>query len=125
MKLIESIDVLETKYDQKSLTLILKNGDVIEFEAYGDCCSNSYLEDCDNIEALQDATLLGIEEVSGDEKWPDEYECHRWTFYKFRTSKGMATFSLRNESNGYYNGHLQPLFEDIYEKYFREDWFIT
>lgn len=81
------------------------------FKAYGDCCSNSYIESLDNPEIFKDAIFLSVESVEGETKdvSNDDYggDVHKWTFYKFKTSKGMCTLSFRNESNGYYNGRLE------------------
>lgn len=77
------------------------------FRAYGDCCSSSYIESLDNPEIFKNAVFESVESVNGESKDMNEYEVHKWTFYKFKTNKGMCTLSFRNESNGYYDGHLE------------------
>jgi hypothetical protein len=94
------------------LYVVLADGTDLVYEAYGDCCSSSYIEDIDDQDVLQDCTVLDIEVVEGRESIDtdeDGYEgtTHKWTFYKFTTNKGRATLSFRNDSNGYYNGYLQ------------------
>lgn len=80
----------------------------VRYNAVGDCCSESFIEDLDNIEALQDATMMEVEVVDGPSKdMADGYGESKWTFYKFKTNKGMCTLSFRNDSNGYYNGWLE------------------
>ncbi len=104
--------VLKTIYNEESITFTLDDGDVLRFEAYGDCCSRSYIESIDDPEVLQDTTFLEVEAVSGEslehrdaEGYTDEVS--KWTFYKFKTTKGYATLSFRNDSNGYYDGYLE------------------
>ena len=58
------------------------------YQAYGDCCSHSYIESIDDLEVLQDCTMLSMESVSGDTIDITDYEVHKWTFYKFKTTKG-------------------------------------
>lgn len=95
-----------------ALVITKENDEVIMFYAFGDCCSSSFIEDIDNLEVLQDCTLLDIQRESGEYRNntpDDEYSCDfsAWTFYKFKTNKGNSTLSFRNDSNGYYNGDLQ------------------
>ena len=107
---IESLKDLELKsvfLTERKLTIELKNGKKIIYDAFGDCCSASYIESMDNQAALENSTLLSVESVSGDEKTTGEYEVSKWTFYKFKTTKGMCTLSFRNDSNGYYDGYLE------------------
>lgn len=98
-------------FNDKNLLFGLKDGSIIEFLAVGDCCSNSYIESLDNPEIFRDATLVSVESVEGETEsivedgW--QIEVYQWTFYKFKTTKGMCTLSFRNESNGYYDGYLE------------------
>jgi hypothetical protein len=84
-------------------------GDSVYYEAIGDCCSISYIESLDNPEIFKDAVLLSVDVEDGGHKdiKKNEVEVHEWTFYKFKTTKGMCTLSFRNESNGYYSGWLR------------------
>ena len=91
-------------------------GEAIAFKAEGMCCSSSYIESLDNPEIFKDATFLSVESVEGETKEvksEDEdnwgQDVHKWTFYKFKTDKGMCTLSFRNESNGYYDGYLKRI----------------
>jgi hypothetical protein len=92
-------------WDEQNIIFNTQNGPV-EYEAYGDCCSSSFIESLDNEEIFKDSVLESVEAVSGDQKDIDDYYVHKWTFYKFKTDKGMCTLSFRNESNGYYDGSL-------------------
>lgn len=84
-----------------------------KYNAVGDCCSSSFIESLDNIEAFENAILLGCEVAAGETKEVEEdYLVSKWTFYKFRTNKGFCTLSFRNDSNGYYNGNLEYVGEE-------------
>lgn len=73
-------------------------------KAYGDCCSRSWYEHCDNASALQNATLLEFEEVHLGGSDHEDYTYLRTDIFKFKTDKGHCTIEFRNESNGYYSG---------------------
>lgn len=111
-------EIVSIQYTESNLEFKLKDASIIKFYAEGDCCSQSFIEDLDNPEIFQDAVFLSVESVEGDRKDidPDKdgysHEVHKWTFYKFKTNKGMCTLSFRNESNGYYNGHLERIEND-------------
>lgn len=98
--------ILGVEWSEGILRLNLE-GDAACFEAYGDCCSSSYIESLDNPEVFKDAIFDTAESVSGGQKDVSDWAVHKWTFYKFKTSKGMCTLSFRNESNGYYDGWLE------------------
>lgn len=102
---LKDLELKSVSFTESDLTIELTNGKVLKYYAEGDCCSSSYIESIDNFEALQNTLLISTESVSGEQKDFD-YETHKWTFYKFKTTKGDATLSFRNESNGYYNGYL-------------------
>jgi hypothetical protein len=99
--------ILSVEHSDETLRFNLK-GDAVCFEAVGDCCSSSFIESLDNPEAFKDAVFDSVKSVSGESKDID-YEVHKWTFYKFKTSKGLCTLSFRNESNGYYDGYLRKI----------------
>lgn len=112
-KKIISIDLDYTtryKYDKQNHTdgirFNLENG-FVQYRAFGDCCSTSYIESLDNPSIFDNATFLSVEVIEGIQENIDYTDVHKWKFYKFKTSKGMCTLSFRNESNGYYNGELR------------------
>jgi hypothetical protein len=88
------------------ITIILQDGKTVSIHAHGDCCSRSFIESIDDESVFNDATITQIEIVSGETKEHEYWNVHKWTFYKITTTKGMATISMRNESNGYYDGYL-------------------
>lgn len=100
--------ILSVECSEKTLRFNLK-GDAVCFEAKGDCCSESYIESLDNPEIFKDAVFQSVESVSGEQEEVSDIGVHKWTFYKFKTDKGMCTLSFRNESNGYYDGWLERL----------------
>ncbi len=102
---LKDLELKSVTFTEEDLLINLTNGKTIKYTAVGDCCSSSYIESLDNPEALQNTLLISTEEVQGEQKEMD-YETHKWTFYKFKTTKGDCTLSFRNESNGYYNGYL-------------------
>ncbi len=104
--ILKDKQILSVEYSEDNLRFNLKE-DAIVFEAVGDCCSSSYIESLDNPEIFNNAKFISVESVVGETKENGEYEIFKWTFYKFKTDKGMCTLSFRNESNGYYDGHLE------------------
>jgi hypothetical protein len=92
-------------FDERLLRFNLKDK-VVSFSAEGDCCSNSFIESIDDESIFNDAVLESVEVESGEAKEIDTFDVHKCTFYKFKTDKGYATLSFRNESNGYYDGYL-------------------
>lgn len=102
--------ILNVEYGDDQITFIVDNPEGIKrvkFKAYGDCCSSSYIESLDDPEVFSKAILTEVQVEEGDNTEVREYEYHSWTFYKFTTTKGRCTLSFRNESNGYYSGHLE------------------
>jgi hypothetical protein len=99
-------EILSVSYTEEHLNFILKDK-TVSYKAVGDCCSSSYIESLDNPEVFNKAIFQDVETVEGKEEERKDCEVLKWTFYKFKTSKGACTLSFRNESNGYYNGWLE------------------
>lgn len=103
-------EITSVEWDESSIKFKLNdafnNEIIISYGAYGDCCSASYIEDLDNPEIFNDAVFDSVDVEFGETKEIEEYNVQKWTFYKFKTNKGMCTLSFRNDSNGYYNGWL-------------------
>lgn len=94
-------------FNPTQITFNFENGRAV-YIAEGGCCSSSYIEDLDNPSIFENAILISVEDVSGGSKdFDNGMGVHKWTFFKFKTDKGMCTLSFRNESNGYYDGWLQ------------------
>lgn len=80
----------------------------LTFSAEGDCCSTSWFESLDDDAAGGEVTA--VEESTGPE--PDEaaqvgHECLQCYFGVLKTTKGRATWEMRNSSNGYYGGYYR------------------
>lgn len=73
---------------------------------YGDCCSSCFIEDVDNIDALQDAKVTGVEELEINSRRNAEFEVTDTWGYRLHTDKGICTIGMRLEHNGYYGGRL-------------------
>lgn len=97
--------ILSVEWTESTMRFNLKH-DAVLFHAVGDCCSQSFIESLDDQEVFNNSIFESVESIQGEQKDVDG-EVHAWTFYKFKTSKGMCTLSFRNESNGYYDGHLE------------------
>jgi hypothetical protein len=86
---------------------------VVGYEAYGDCCSESWFADITGVSAMFGGTVQTVEEVSmegynvEDGRTRQEYDLAYG--YKLTTEKGYADIVFRNSSNGYYGGSIDPL----------------
>lgn len=86
------------------------DGSYTAYQAYGDCCSETWFADIVGVEALLRANVLEIREVDlqsydcKDDRTRQEYD----EFYgvKIKTSKGYSDIIYRNSSNGYYGGSI-------------------
>jgi hypothetical protein len=73
--------------------------------AVGGCCSRSWFESINNIEALLWETIIGLEYKGPVKGIPtDEGDIIRVHGYTLKTEKGHCDIEFRNESNGYYDG---------------------
>lgn len=80
------------------------------YEAWGDCCSETWFADITGVQALIDSVVLEAEdmEVDGpeeDERTRQDYDRHYGV--KLKTSKGYVDIVYRNSSNGYYGGYIE------------------
>jgi len=108
--------IVKTKWSDSAILFYLEDGSRVGFKPVGECCNEVYIEDIDDESVLQDCTILEIEEAEGC----DEVGDTQWVFYKFKTSKGYATLSLRNEpgSSGYmYAGYLDKMDKNLINYY--------
>lgn len=105
-KKIQAMAVNET---QSILSFETDKG-LVNFEVYGDCCSESWFADITGVAALLGGTVANVEEVSMDgynvEDGRTRQEYDSAYGYKIRTDKGDADVVFRNSSNGYYGGKL-------------------
>lgn len=108
--ILKDKQIFSVEYTEEKLIFNIEHGAIV-FLAVGECCSSSYIESLDNPEIFNNAKFISAESVEGETKENDEGDYLNWTFYKFKTDKGMCTLSFRNESNGYYDGHLELVAE--------------
>jgi hypothetical protein len=94
----------------------------IRFVTKGDCCSSTWIEHIDNLDALIAHRIVATEEIDmGPSKWfktdwntGEETEttngfssdCVRFYGQSFTTDLGIFKVEYRNRSNGYYGGSL-------------------
>ncbi len=97
--------------DRETLMFILDPQEKIEFQAVGDCCSDSWIEHYDHIK--EPATIIEFVEIdipASFESKPSEHnkgeDVMEYYFYELKTDKGSFMIEMRNSSNGYYGGSL-------------------
>lgn len=100
--------------DKKAVRFDCSDGEQFKARTDGDCCSETWIEDIDNPDAL-----LGTVREADDINMPNgskRTEDGEIQFYGFhvRTENGDCTIDYRNESNGYYGGNLSWDEEDFY-----------
>lgn len=87
-------EILEFDTDQGTLI----------YEAYGDCCSSSWIEHLNNL-SEPNATVISVEEKDISDKNSEDGE-EKFYFYTIKTDKGDIDIEMRNSSNGYYGGSI-------------------
>lgn len=94
--------------------LVFEFGDErIVYNAYGDCCSETWFADITGVKALLGETVHYVEEVECDEMfYPKDdgrgrQECEQYYGMKLTTNKGCIDIIYRNSSNGYYGGSCE------------------
>jgi hypothetical protein len=82
------------------------------FYADGDCCSESWFNHLEGLDALIGGTVRAVEEIDmGDLLEADAGHSGRQSLdslygFKIQTDKGTAQIEMRNASNGYYGGSV-------------------
>lgn len=99
----KTITKLEVNDDQTWLRFTITDG-VFEYEAWGECCSESWFQDIAGVEALLNATVVDVEEVPSYETDGTRQNYDLVYGIRFKTTRGYADIVYRNSSNGYYNG---------------------
>lgn len=101
-KTIESFD-----WTEDAIVIRFTDGNEITGEAFGDCCSSTWLESID-LPGNISGTLVAVENIAmPDQPYDKEkYECLQFYGVKISTSKGSAVIDYRNSSNGYYGGSI-------------------
>lgn len=99
------IEKIYLSKDRELLMFVTSQEKRIIYDAWGDCCSKSWFESFDNIEAIKGGYVVKIEEMEMEEaKNNEEDDVLKVGLIKITTDKGMCTIDFRNSSNGYYSG---------------------
>lgn len=108
--------------DKTYITFECDDGSRLTWYAYGDCCSNSWIEHIDGIHNILNSTIESIEEIDGQviDNHPD-HDYLSIYFYKFKTSSGYAQIDMRNSSNGYYGGNLEFVTDNVAGEELKKD----
>lgn len=95
------------KWDKDKIILHFDDGNEITGEAFGECCSITWLESIDLPNNIA-GTLISIEDIPMPNQPydKDQYDCLQFYGVKIVTSKGSAVIDYRNSSNGYYGGSI-------------------
>jgi hypothetical protein len=101
------------------ITFHLRDGEQVHLEAWGDCCSQSWIESIDAPTVLH-GKVLKVEDIDmpelgdvGTDKMPD-VDVVAYYGLKITTEEGIAVLDYRNDSNGYYGGSLEVVEEIDY-----------
>lgn len=99
----KTITEMKIADDKMALLFQTTDGDVIA-RADADCCSSTWIEHVELPALGFPATVLGVDDLD----MPDEDgdSCIRFYGCKITTDRGHIVIDYRNESNGYYGGHL-------------------
>lgn len=80
------------------------------WEAQGDCCSASYINEITGLGTLTYEVLQDVREVPMPNNADDGPDVYTQLYgYHFMTRLGTSALVFRNESNGYYGGWLERL----------------
>lgn len=99
--------------ENDDLQLHLDNGEIVYFDATGDCCSESWVEHIDSpqkpekIVQIQEIQISGYEPTEYKKKSKESIDVLDCYFYQIVTEGGSYLIELRNDSNGYYGGWLE------------------
>lgn len=105
----KTITAIYLAEDQKAIKFDIDGGEPIIARADADCCSETWIENVENWEALIGSPVLTAEDIDmpvaragGD----DYYDVIQFYGFKITTTKGACVLDYRNSSNGYYGGDL-------------------
>lgn len=99
----KTLQAVRVSPDQGCMVFICKEGNFF-FEAYGDCCSHSYIQDVDG---PCKGKIIAVGETNGGTKEEDYNVIKYHNVVLTIEGKGHLIVEFRNESNGYYDGNLQ------------------
>jgi hypothetical protein len=93
-----------------ALAFELNDGTTMYFQAYGECCSESWFNHFSGLRALLGATVMNYEQIDMKDVAPSgRQECDQVYGQKLTTTQGIVDIELRNSSNGYYGGYVRDV----------------
>lgn len=93
--------------EKEWIEFIITDGEKFHYDAFGDCCSSSWIESIEDIDNLIGETVISVDAKHIRRGEEGTYECLEVMNYDINTSKGACTIDFRNASNGYYGGYLE------------------
>jgi hypothetical protein len=115
--------IKQIRLDEEYLIFELENSKQITLEAYGDCCSQSVFYDFFGVKDILNQKVIEFEEIELENEEAKELvnsdrnnyqEAIQIYGYRIKTENGgLASFSFRNYSNGYYGGSLEKPYCDL------------
>ena len=91
------------------------DGQNFNYEAIGDCCSESWFADLVNVPAMIGGKVLAVEEIAmpqTDDTSRTRQEYDKVYGYKIATDRGVGKVIFRCSSNGYYGGWIATASDD-------------
>lgn len=94
--------------DNMAIKFDVADGEPIIARTDGDCCSHTWIENVENVEALIGAAVLSVRNIDMPEAPPrdNDYDVIAYYGCGIATAKGECILDYRNSSNGYYGGSL-------------------
>lgn len=107
---LSTISNIETNQDATELFLTTNIG-ILKFDAFADCCSDSWIEHFESISKAENFISFESIEINKPLTSPtkrplEEMDSVEQYFYKITTDKSTYLIEMRNNSNGYYGGNL-------------------
>ena len=98
--------------DKLLLLFVEKNSTLHAYNTSADCCADCWFESVNNVEAIIDSEIIGVEEKEIKFTENDQENHHDNTQldimgYTLKSLKGYCDVEFRNASNGYYQGHCE------------------
>jgi hypothetical protein len=94
--------------DKDWIKFVCDDNTVIKAQAYGDCCSNTWIEAVEGVEQIAGKTITRIEDITlrESEEIGEYGETTQFYGLKIHSDSGYMLIDYRNNSNGYYGGDL-------------------
>lgn len=90
------------------ITFELAPGEFVSYECYGDCCSSTWIEHINGLDALLGQVIRKHEYFDmGEDGEDDRDESVQVYEDRLLTDRGVFSIEYRNGSNGYYGGSLE------------------